>query len=115
MKCLTLAVENPPSRGEYRVFNQFDECYAVNELAEHVVKVSGEYGIDAKIWNIENPRLEAEEHYYQPDMNHLPNLGFKPTYNLDDELRITIPTLIKHKQRIEGKKHSIMPNIYWTK
>jgi nucleoside-diphosphate-sugar epimerase len=115
IQCLTLATENPPDEGEYRVFNQFEECYSVNDLAEHVQKVSGEFGLETKIWNIENPRLEAEEHYYNPDMKHLPSLGFKPTYELDEELRITIPKLIEHKERIETKKECIMPTIYWTK
>jgi UDP-sulfoquinovose synthase len=57
MQCLTLAAENNPDEGEYRVLNQFSECYSVNELAEHVVKVSGEHGIEVKVWNIENPRV----------------------------------------------------------
>ncbi len=113
MQCLTIATENPPADGEYRVFNQFDECYTVNELAEHVVKMAGEFGIDAKIWNIENPRLEMEEHYYNPDREKLPNLGFKPTNELDDELRLTIPKLMKYKKRIAAVKESILPKIKW--
>jgi UDP-sulfoquinovose synthase len=115
MQCLTIATENPPDRGEYRVFNQFDETYSVNELAEHVVKIAGEFGIEAKIWNIDNPRLEAEEHYYNPDRENLPRLGFKPNNNLYDELRITIPKLVQYKDRIEAKKNHIMPTIYWAK
>lgn len=113
MQCLTLALESPPERGEYRVFNQFDECYSVNELAEHVVKVGEEYGLNPKIWNIPNPRVEAEEHYYNPDREKLPALGFKPTNTLDDELRITIPTLMEFKDRIEAKKDKIMPTVTW--
>jgi UDP-sulfoquinovose synthase len=113
IQCLTIAAENPPAKGEYRVFNQFDECYSVNELAEHVVKVAGEFGIDAKIWNIENPRLEMEEHYYNPDKEILPSLGFKPTNDIDDELRVTIPKLMLYKKRIEAVKTSISPKIKW--
>jgi len=115
MQCFTLAVENPPDEGEYRVFNQFDETYAVNELAEKVSKVAKEFGLEGKIWNIPNPRLEAEEHYYEPDMKHLPDLGFKPTKSLEDELRITIPKLMEYKDRIEAKRETIMPKILWTK
>ena len=114
MQCFTIAIENPPKEGEYRVFNQFDETYSVNELAERTRKVAQEYGLDAKIWNIPNPRLEAEEHYYNPDMEHLPNLGFKPTHSLEDELHITIPKLIEYKDRIEAKRESINPKIKWT-
>ena len=113
MQCLALAAENPPDEGEYRVFNQFDECYSVNELAEYVVKLNGEFGIEAKIWNIENPRVEAEEHYYNPDREGLPSIGFKPTNTLEDELRITIPILIKYRNRIETKREHIMPTIKW--
>jgi len=115
IQCMTIAVENPPDEGEYRVFNQFDECYSVNELAEHVVKVSSEFGLNAEIWNIENPRVEAEEHYYNPDCNHLKKLGFKPTYTLDDELRITIPKLMEYRKRIEEKSDRIMPTVKWRR
>jgi nucleoside-diphosphate-sugar epimerase len=114
MQCLTIAIENPPDEGEYRVFNQFDECHSVNELAEYVVKVSKEYGLDAKIWNIENPRLEMEDHYYNPDRKRLPDLGFKPTNTLEDELRVTIPKLMEYRDRIEAKRQCIMPKVKWT-
>ena len=114
MQCFTLAIENPPKEGEYRVFNQFEETYSANELAERVSNVAQEYDLEGKIWNIPNPRLEAEEHYYEPDMEHLPNLGFKPTNSLDDELRITIPKLIEYKDRIEENREAINPKILWT-
>jgi nucleoside-diphosphate-sugar epimerase len=114
MQCFTIAIENPPKEGEYRVFNQFDELYSVNDLAEHVSKVAQEYDLEGKIWNIPNPRLEAEEHYYEPDMEHLPNLGFKPTFSLEKELNITIPKLMEYKDRIEVMRHTIDPKIKWT-
>ena len=114
MQCFTIAIENPPEEGEYRVFNQFDETYSVNDLAERTSKVAKEYGLEGKIWNIENPRLEAEEHRYVPDMKHLPDLGFKPTMSLEEELHITIPKLMEYMDRIEAKRESIMPKIKWT-
>jgi nucleoside-diphosphate-sugar epimerase len=113
IQCMTITAENPPKEGEYRVFNQFDETYSVNELAEHVVKVSGEFGLAAKIWSVENPRVEREEHYYHPDRDRLPALGFKPTNDLDAELRLTIPKLMKYRGRILEKKGAIMPKIKW--
>jgi len=113
MQCMALALDNPPDEGEYRTFNQFEECYSVNELAQHVVDVSAEFDIKANVWNIDNPRVEAEEHYYNPDMEHLPNLGFRPTMSLDDELKITIPELMKYKSRIEEKRDRIKPTVNW--
>jgi len=114
MQCFTLAIEKPPKEGEYRVFNQFDEIYSVNELAERVSKVAKEYDLEGKIWNIPNPRMEAEEHRYEPDMEHHPNMGFKPTFSLEDELRITLPILIKNKDRIEANREAIDPKIQWS-
>ena len=72
-------------------------------------------GINAEIWNIDNPRVEAEEHYYNPDHDGLRKLGFKPTFSLDDELRITIPKLLEYRKRIEEKSDHIMPTIKWRK
>ena len=40
IQCLTLAVENPPDKGEYRVFNQLDQVYNLTDLAAKVVQVS---------------------------------------------------------------------------
>ena len=40
MQCLTIAVENPPAPGEYRVFNQFEEVYDITELAGKVGRVA---------------------------------------------------------------------------
>ena len=114
MQCFTIAIENPPKEREYRVFNQFEETYSANELANRVSKVSQEYGLEGKIWNIPNPRIEAEEHYYKPDMKNLPNLGFKPKKTLEEELHITIPKLMEHKNRIEAKRATISPKIKWA-
>jgi nucleoside-diphosphate-sugar epimerase len=113
MQCITLATENPAEKGEYRVFNQFDKTYSVNDLAEHVVKVALEFGLDAKIWNIENPRVEMENHYYNPDCSKLPALGFKPKHELNDELRLTLPILLKYKENIRAKRNVIDPKIKW--
>jgi UDP-sulfoquinovose synthase len=113
VECMTITAENPAKEGEYRVFNQFDETYSVNELAEHVTSVAGEFGIDAKIWSVKNPRVEKEEHYYNPDRDRLPALGFNPSHDVDAELRLTIPKLMKYRERIEEKKDAIRLNIRW--
>jgi len=115
MQCLTLATENPPEKGEYRVFNQFDETYSVNELAKKVQKIGKKLGYDVKIKNPENPRLEAEKHYYNPDHEKLYKLGFKPIHPLEEALEEMFKDLERFKDRILAKKERIMPTIYWRK
>ena len=113
MQCLMLAIENPPQTGEYRVFNQFEECYTVYELAEKVQRVAGELGMDAIIRSLENPRKEMEEHYYNPDHNHLLHLGYQPTHDMEAELRIMLHDLSKYRARIEAVKGVLIPDIRW--
>ncbi|MEA3337018.1 MAG: NAD-dependent epimerase/dehydratase family protein [Chloroflexota bacterium] len=113
MQCMTLAIENPPEAGEYRVFNQFEETYDVTELALKVQKVSRELGLDGQIRNIENPRMEMEEHYYEPDHQHLLDLGYQPTHDMEAELRVMLGDLITYSDRIEAVKDVLIPDIRW--
>jgi UDP-sulfoquinovose synthase len=113
MQCLTLAIENPPKAGEYRVFNQFEEVYDVTELAQKVQKVGQSLALDVQIRNLENPRKEMEEHYYNPDHKHLFDLGYKPTHDVEAEMRIMLQDLTEYRQRIEAKRDVLIPDIRW--
>ena len=113
MQCLNIAIENPPEKGEYRVFNQFEEVYMINDLAEKVKKVSDKLGLTCIIKQVKNPRKEKEEHYYNPDHQHLLDLGYKPTHDMESELKIMLSDLIKYKNRILSHAYSLMPDIHW--
>jgi UDP-sulfoquinovose synthase len=113
MQCLTLALENPPEQGEYRVFNQFQEVYSIMELALMVQRVAGELGLDAEIRNLENPRDEMEEHYYKPDHQHLLDLGYQPTQDVAGELRVMMADLMRYRDRIEAKRDALIPALRW--
>jgi UDP-sulfoquinovose synthase len=57
VRCIELAVENPPERGErVRIFNQMTEVHRVIDLAELVSRLTG-----AEIDLVGNPRKEADE------------------------------------------------------
>ena len=114
MQCLALAVENPPQSGEYRVFNQFEEVYDITDLALKVKEVGESLGLKVEVKNLENPRKEMEEHYYNPDCSHLFNLGYKPTHDINQELKIILTDLIKYKDRIESRKEALVPDILWS-
>ena len=114
MQCFTLALENPPESGpEPRVFNQFEEVYNVTELAERVQKIGNEFDLNVEIKRIENPRQEMEEHYYNPDHQGLLDLGYKPTTDMDAELRLMFDDLIRNSGRIEARKEALFPDIRW--
>jgi UDP-sulfoquinovose synthase len=112
MQCLTLVLENPPDPGEYRVFNQFQEVYDITELALKVEAVASELGLDGELRNIENPRLELEEHYYRPDHQKLFDLGYTPS-DVEDELRIMLDHLARYRHRIEARRDVLIPDVRW--
>jgi UDP-sulfoquinovose synthase len=115
MQCLTLAIENPPDRGEYRTFNQFEEVYSIFDLADKVKKVGDKHGLNVRIEALENPRIEAEEHYYNPDHQHLLDLGYQPTHDMEAELDLMFEDLIPHMDRIESRKEAQFPDIRWDR
>ena len=113
MQCLTIAIENPPETGEYRVFNQFQVCYSVEELAYMVASVGDEIGLHVEIHHYDNPRKELDQHYFNPDRNHLIELGYQPTHDVKAEMQYMLQDLSNHKKRILEKKEMLIPDIQW--
>jgi len=115
IQCLRLAIENPPDKGEYLVYNQFDEVYNITELAEKVKKVGNKLGFKIEIQHIENPRIEEENvGYYNPINEKLYKLGFKPKHTLEEELNGVLTDLTKYKHRLIEKKDKILPKVRWS-
>ena len=111
LQCVRIAVENPPELGEYRVFNQFTEVFSVGELAETVQHAAAKLGYEAQIDHIENPRIEAEEHYYNPVNDALLSLGLRPRV-LSEELVETM--LLKIAESADGiDRATILPRVHW--
>ncbi len=114
IQCITLALEKAPNTGQYRVLNQFEEVYDVTELAIKVQKVAHQLGYEVEIRNLENPRVEMEEHYYRPDHQNLFDLGYRPTHDVEAEIGIMLQDLLKYRQRIEIKKDLFIPDVRWS-
>src|SRR5271168_4581506 len=76
LACVTLALETPADRGEFRVFNQFTESYSVRELADMVKRVCPTRVDIAE--GLTNPRVENEEHYFNAVNTKLLDLGLQP-------------------------------------
>lgn len=113
MQCLTLAIENPPKEGEYRVFNQFEAVYDLTELANLVQTSGSKLGMKVEVLNYENPRKEAEEHYYNPDRVKLIELGYQPTRDIEGEVTAMLEDLSKYKDRIGAVRDVLIPKIRW--
>jgi UDP-sulfoquinovose synthase len=107
LQCIELATLNPPAPAEYRVFNQFTEQFSLNQLAERVMEAAREYGLDGHVEHLENPRVEAEEHYYNAKHSALLDLGLKPHYLSETLIESMFAAIEMHKDRVITQ--AIMP------
>lgn len=112
LKCVSLALENPAEKGELRIFNQFTETFSVNQLADKVRKVGSDLGINVQINNIENPRKELEDHYYNPAHSGLTELGLEPELLTDEVLGRLMELIIRHKDKID--ENVIFRGVKWA-
>lgn len=111
LQCVELAMLNPTGRGKLRVLNQFVETFSVNMLAERVQRVGNQMGLAVKVESIPNPRLESEDHYYNPDHSGLLDLGLQPHYLTDEIIAGMLEQVLKYKAKIDTSK--IMPRVRW--
>lgn len=111
VRCIELACENPADRGELRVYNQFTESFSVKELAEMVSEAAKTLDLEPTIANIENPRVEKEEHYYNAMATKLIDLGLEPHLLTQEVLVDIIKAGIKHKERVIVD--NVMPKVTW--
>ncbi|OLZ08388.1 NAD-dependent epimerase/dehydratase family protein [Sulfobacillus thermosulfidooxidans] len=97
VRCIEIAAENPPERGEYRVFNQFTEEFSIKELAELVAKT---YPGEVKVELVEDPRTEALTHYFNARHTKLIDLGLVPHLLSDTLIQSLFGVIEKYKDRV---------------
>ncbi len=74
VKCIALAVENPPERsGKVKILNQMTETHSVRRLARTVARISG-----AGVAFVDNPRNEAAENGLRVSNRTFISLGLDP-------------------------------------
>ncbi|MBD2612924.1 NAD-dependent dehydratase [Nostoc linckia z18] len=111
VRCVELAIANPAAAGEFRVFNQFTEQFSVGDLALMVKKAGNAMGLNVEINNLDNPRIEKEEHYFNAKNTKLLDLGLQPHYLSDSLLDSLLNFAIKYQKRVDKKQ--ILPKVSW--
>jgi nucleoside-diphosphate-sugar epimerase len=113
MQCLNLVIDKPAEEGEHRVINQFENVYNLFNLALIVEKKAKEIGLDARVVPVENPRIELEDHYYNPEHKKLLELGYKPLTNIESEVARMLNILKDYKSRITRCKEAMEVKTLW--
>ncbi|NCS79179.1 MAG: NAD-dependent epimerase/dehydratase family protein [Microcystis aeruginosa K13-07] len=113
VRCLELAIAHPAQSGEFRVFNQFTELFSVGDLALMVKKAGSALGLNVEINNLDNPRIELEEHYFNAKNTKLLDLGLQPHYLSDSLLDSLLNFATKYKNRVD--MNHILPKVTWKR
>ncbi|KZK87766.1 GDP-L-fucose synthase [Pseudovibrio sp. W64] len=91
VRCVQLAVENPPERGDrVKILNQMTEVHRVRDLAEMVAKMA-----NVEIAYLENPRKEAAENDLMVANHKFLEMGLEPI-TLSDRLLEEVTDIAKN-------------------
>jgi len=111
LQCVELATLNPADKGEFRVFNQYTETFSILDLANKVEAAGKSHGMSVEVKHIENPRVEKEEHYYNPKNDKLKALGLKPSLLSDVLIDEMFSEISKVKDNVD---HGVLlPRVKW--
>ena len=111
LQCVDKSVQTQANPGELRIFNQIMETFSVLELAELTRKVGRKLGYDVQVKSIDNPRKEAEDHYYNPVYHGLIDIGVEPHFLTEDVMEGMFRVVEKYKENI--RKDVIFRGIRW--
>src|ERR1700741_1454372 len=111
VRCIELACLEPAARGECLVFNQFTEQFSILELAQLVQKAARKMRLKVEIENLPDPRVEADEYYYNAKHSKLIDLGLKPHWLSDSLLDSLMNIAVKYRDRVD--RSLIMPQVNW--
>jgi UDP-sulfoquinovose synthase len=111
LQCVHAAEKNTPKAGELNIYNQIMETFTVNQLAILIQEAAHNVGHDVRIEKVKNPRIEEEEHYYNPNYQGLTKLGVIPHYLTIDSAEQMIETVSKYRKHIDI--NAIRRDIHW--
>ena len=113
VRCIEIACLHPADPGECRVFNQFTEQFSVLDLARMVQAAGEKMGLSVELDHLQNPRVEAEQHYYNAKHSKLLDLGLKPHFLSDSLLDSLMNIAVKYRNRIDPSM--MLPRVDWRR
>lgn len=110
MKCIQLAIENPPKKGDrVEIFNQMTETHKLTSLVERIKEANPNTQVDY----LDNPRNELAENDLTVENKKFINLGLKPIYLDKENIIDLLEHCKKHSNRIN--QEIIKPMSFWKR
>jgi UDP-sulfoquinovose synthase len=111
VRCIEIACLQPAAPGECRVFNQFTEQFSVLDIARHVQTAAAKLGLAVEIDHLPDPRVEAEQHYYNAKHSRLIDMGLQPHLLSDSLLDSLMNIALQYRDRIDTT--ILLPTVDW--
>jgi UDP-sulfoquinovose synthase len=111
VRCVEIACLHPAAPAEFRVFNQFTEQFSVLDLARMVRRTGKKLGLEVRVDHISDPRVEAEEHYYNAKHSKLIELGLQPHLLSDSLLDSLMNIALRYRHRVNTS--TMTPRVNW--
>ncbi len=108
VECIRISAEHPADPGEFRVFNQFTEQMSVRGIADTIARA---YPGPCRVEQIDNPRVESEQHYYRAAHTRLLDLGLVPHLLSETLIDSLFAVVERNKHRVVAS--TIEPNVRW--
>jgi UDP-sulfoquinovose synthase len=93
------------------VYNQFTEQFSVLDLAQMVESAAKKLGVTVEIDHIPDPRVEAEQHYYNAKHSKLIDLGLQPHHLSNSLLDSLMNIAMKYRDRVDASL--MLPQVNW--
>src|SRR5271155_2911055 len=111
VRCVEIACLHPAARHECRVYNQFTESFSIMDIAGIVQAAAKKINLSVEISHLPDPRVEAEDHYYNAKHSKLVDLGLQPHLLSDAMLDSLLKVAVKYRDRIDASL--ILPSVNW--
>src|SRR6266581_1030576 len=90
---------------------QFTEQFCIMDLAHLVEGAAKKMGVSVEIDHIPDPRVEAENHYYNAKHSKLIDLGLQPHHLSDSLLDSLMNIAMKYRDRVDASL--MLPQVNW--
>jgi len=112
IQALKIALDNPAKNMLVQTWNQLSEWHSINNIAQMVIEVGYDCGLDVTAQWVDTPRAEyTGDHYYNFITEKLTNKGYKPTRTIEEEIKYCFSVLLPMEHKLEHLREVVMPTI----
>jgi len=107
-----LALIGPDERPEdHVVYNQVTRAISIVEIANTIVDVGSDHGLDVQVEHFENPRDEDETHKMEIENDRYADLIGGQDQTFEEAVDDIFETLLRHADRIEAHEDRFLPGV----